>query len=133
MRVVIFFLQTVIYVHRTDLLFSFIALPHLATQIRWNMSVCPGELQLRALDDICDMPIPNCLQGNDFCEASKLGIATDQQKQCNSNHPKQQQQQSRAKKPPSSRENVTRYLRVQTFTVEAFCVPLCLRTRPATS
>ena len=34
--------------------------------------MCPQGLQLRARDDICDMPSPNCLQQSDLCEASKF-------------------------------------------------------------
>ncbi|KAL9982451.1 hypothetical protein ACROYT_G004494 [Oculina patagonica] len=48
------------------------ALPRFASQVRWNMSVCPEGLQLRASDDTCDTPSPNCLQGNDSCEAKTL-------------------------------------------------------------
>lgn len=51
--------------------FVFKVLSELASQMRWNMTVCPEGLQLRAGDDVCDTPSPNCLQGND-CEQRKL-------------------------------------------------------------
>lgn len=50
--------------------FLFIVLPQLASQMRWNMTVCSEGLQLRAGDDACDTPSPNCLQKND-CEPGK--------------------------------------------------------------
>ncbi|KAJ7383111.1 hypothetical protein OS493_030641 [Desmophyllum pertusum] len=45
-------------------------LPQLASEMRWKMTVCPGGLQLSADDDQCVMPSPNCVQGNDFCDAN---------------------------------------------------------------
>lgn len=39
--------------------------------MRWNMTVCSEGLQLRAGDDVCDRPSPNCLQEHD-CELGKF-------------------------------------------------------------
>ena len=41
--------------------------------MRWNMTVCSEGLQLRAGDDTCDTPSPNCLQEND-CEPGKFEL-----------------------------------------------------------
>ena len=50
-----------------------IALPQLSSQMRWNMTVCSEGLQLRARDDACDTPSPNCPQEND-CEPGKFEL-----------------------------------------------------------
>ncbi|XP_067038168.1 uncharacterized protein [Acropora muricata] len=46
------------------------ALPQLASQMRWNVTVCPEQLQISARNDKCDTPHRNCHQENSFCDAN---------------------------------------------------------------
>ncbi|XP_068746819.1 uncharacterized protein [Montipora capricornis] len=56
------------------------ALPQLANQMRWNVSVCPGGLQLAARNDMCDASHPNCLLENNFCNTTFM--CSDEETNC---------------------------------------------------